>query len=117
MGRIEKNGAVLTCEKGRMAYVQADPISGVYAAYNPLPDPTDWAFSVPGGIKVKADGDVERPATRHDRRGQDCQRQGLRGIPQRELSPVFTSTAERLLMSCLVAESHESLRHRGRASR
>jgi hypothetical protein len=57
-GRIEKNGAVLVCEKGRMAYVQADPASGTYAGYNPLPDPTWWSFAAPGGQKVEADGKV-----------------------------------------------------------
>lgn len=55
-GRIEKNGAVLTCEPGIMAYVQTEPISGTYAGFNPLPDPSCWAFAVPGGVTVKADG-------------------------------------------------------------
>jgi hypothetical protein len=55
-GHIEKNGAVLTCEPGVMAYVQTEPITGTYAGFNPLPDPTCWAFSVPGGVTVKADG-------------------------------------------------------------
>jgi hypothetical protein len=55
-GRLEKQGAVLTCEPGVMAYLQAEPISGTYAAFNPLPDPTCWAFTVPGGVTVKTDG-------------------------------------------------------------
>ena len=55
-GRLEKNGAVLTCEPGRMAYLQTEPISGTYAGFNPLPDATLWTFSVPGNITVKADG-------------------------------------------------------------
>ncbi len=57
-GRIEKNGAVLTVGKGAMAYVQADPAAGVYAAYNPLPDPSEFRFDVPGGITARADGKV-----------------------------------------------------------
>ncbi|MDQ3814517.1 MAG: hypothetical protein M3347_11270 [Armatimonadota bacterium] len=46
-GRLEKNGAVLTTDKGRKAYLQTEPSSGVYTGYNPLPDPTDWSLSVP----------------------------------------------------------------------
>ncbi|MCY3022076.1 MAG: hypothetical protein NTW87_23940, partial [Planctomycetota bacterium] len=57
-GRLEKNGAVLVCEAGRMAYIQADPATGTYGAYNPLPDPTWWRFTLPGGMAVKADGKV-----------------------------------------------------------
>ncbi len=55
-GRIEKNGAVLRCEKGRMAYLHADPASDTFAGYNPLPDPTLWSLTVPGGIAVRTDG-------------------------------------------------------------
>jgi hypothetical protein len=57
-GRLEKNGAVLVTEKGRMSYLQADPSSGTYTGYNPLPDPTDWSLSVPGGVTIQADGKV-----------------------------------------------------------
>ena len=57
-GRLEKNGAVLTSEKGRKAYLQTEPRSGTYIGYNPLPDPTDWSLSVPGGITVRAVGKV-----------------------------------------------------------
>ena len=55
-GRLEKNGAVLTCEKGRMAYLQTEPVTGTYVGWNPLPDPTFWSLAVPGGIRVQADG-------------------------------------------------------------
>jgi hypothetical protein len=55
-GKLEKNGAVLTCEKGRMAYLQTEPLSGTYAGFNPLPDPTTWSLSLPGGVSVTADG-------------------------------------------------------------
>jgi hypothetical protein len=55
-GRIEKNGAVLTCGKGRMAYLHADPASDTFAGYSPLPDPTPWSLALPGGLSVRADG-------------------------------------------------------------
>lgn len=55
-GSIEKNGATLTCEPGVMAFVQTEPISGTYAGWNPLPDPTCWSFATPDGVTVKADG-------------------------------------------------------------
>lgn len=57
-GRLEKNGAVLTCEPGRMAYLQTEPITETYAGFNPLPDPTLWALSLPGGARIEADGRV-----------------------------------------------------------
>jgi hypothetical protein len=57
-GRLEKNGAVLTCEPGRMAYLQTEPITGTYAGFNPLPDPTLFTLDAPGAVSVKADGRV-----------------------------------------------------------
>jgi len=57
-GHLEKNGALLRCERGRMAYLQTEPITGTYAGFNPLPDATLWSLSVPGGITVAADGRV-----------------------------------------------------------
>jgi hypothetical protein len=57
-GHLEKNGATLTCEPGRMAYLQTEPISGTYAGFNPLPDPTAWSMAVPGGVTIGADGKV-----------------------------------------------------------
>ncbi|MHB9133360.1 MAG: hypothetical protein ACYDBB_20020 [Armatimonadota bacterium] len=57
-GRLEKNGAVLTSEPGCTTYLQTELVTGTYAAYNPLPDPTLWALSVPGGVQVKTDGRV-----------------------------------------------------------
>jgi len=57
-GRLEKNGAVLVTEKGRTAYLQTEPTSGTYTGYNPLPDPTDWSLSTPGGVSVTASGKV-----------------------------------------------------------
>jgi hypothetical protein len=55
-GRLEKLGAVLELEPGRTGYLIAEPLSGTYAGYNPLPDLTDWTFRVPGGVEVRADG-------------------------------------------------------------
>ena len=57
-GRLDKNGATLRCEPGRMAYLQTEPISGTYAGFNPLPDLTFWSLSIPGDVSVKADGRV-----------------------------------------------------------
>lgn len=58
-GKLEKGGAVLTCEAGKMAYLQTEPISQTFAAYNPFPDPVaDWSLSLPGGIIVKPDGKI-----------------------------------------------------------
>jgi len=55
-GRLEKAGAVLRCEPGRMAYLQTEPRSGTFVGFNPLPDPTHWTLSLPGGVRVEADG-------------------------------------------------------------
>jgi len=55
-GRIEKGGAVLTVEPGRMGYLLAEPTSGTCLAANPLPDPTHLSLSAPGGVRIEADG-------------------------------------------------------------
>jgi hypothetical protein len=55
-GKLEKNGATLTCEPGHMAYLQTEPISGTYAGYNPFSDPTAWALTTPEGVTVQANG-------------------------------------------------------------
>jgi hypothetical protein len=57
-GRLEKNGATLVTDPGRKAYLNTEPSTGVYVGYNPLPDPTGWTFSVPGGIVLRANGKV-----------------------------------------------------------
>jgi len=41
-----------------MAYLQTEPSSGIYTGFNPLPDPTSWSLSVPGGVSVVANGKV-----------------------------------------------------------
>ena len=55
-GQLAKNGATLTCEPGVMGYLQTEPISGTYCAFNPLPDPTCWSLQLPGNVLVKTDG-------------------------------------------------------------
>ncbi len=57
-GRLEKNGAVLTTEPGRKAYLIADPKSGGVVAYNPLPDPQAWALTTKDGASFKPNGKV-----------------------------------------------------------
>jgi hypothetical protein len=41
-----------------MAYLQTEPISGTYAGFNPLPDPSLWSLSLPEGVRISADGRV-----------------------------------------------------------
>ena len=55
-GRLEKNGAVLTTEAGRKAYLLADPLSGSVVSYNPLPDPQSWQLTTKEGASFSADG-------------------------------------------------------------
>lgn len=57
-GRLEKNGAVLVTERGRKAYLIADPGSGGVVAYNPLPDPQAWTLTTKDGASFRPDGKV-----------------------------------------------------------
>lgn len=57
-GRLEKNGAVLTTEPGRKAYLLADPVSGAVVGYNPLPDPQSFKLTTKDGAAFGADGKV-----------------------------------------------------------
>ena len=57
-GKLEKNGATLRSEYGRMGYLQTEPISGTVAGWNPLPDPTIWSLKLPDGGAIRADGRV-----------------------------------------------------------
>ncbi len=57
-GRLAKNGAALTCEPGRMAYLQTEPKTGTVAGFNPLPDPTLFTLETAEGARVAADGRV-----------------------------------------------------------
>jgi hypothetical protein len=53
---IEKLGAVLRGDKGRMKFLQVEPKSQTFVAWNPLPDLDHFSFLVPGGIKIQSDG-------------------------------------------------------------
>ncbi len=55
-GRLEKSGAVLTSEPGRMSYLQTEPVTGTTAGFNPLPDPAFFSLEAPGGVRITADG-------------------------------------------------------------
>lgn len=55
-GRIEKAGAALVTEPGREAYLQVLSRGDVFIAYNPVPDPTLWDFTLPDGRRLRADG-------------------------------------------------------------
>ncbi len=58
-GELAKNGASLTTRPGIMTYLQTEPISGTFAAYNPLPDLNTFDLKLPGGERVHADGDIQ----------------------------------------------------------
>ena len=57
-GRVEKCGAVLTVEPGRMACLEFEPVSGTFVAYTPLPNSTSWKLELPGGIAIEPNGKV-----------------------------------------------------------
>jgi hypothetical protein len=57
-GRLEKGGAAIQTEPGCMAYLQTEPTTRTYSGWNPLPDPAYWCMTVPGGVRVEADGKV-----------------------------------------------------------
>jgi len=55
-GRLEKNGAVLESQPGKMAYIQTEPASGTYVAFNPFPEPLFMKLTTPDGVVVEGDG-------------------------------------------------------------
>ncbi len=55
-GILQKNGATLTTETGKMGYLLTDPKSGSYIGINPFPDPTIMTLSLPENVSVEADG-------------------------------------------------------------
>lgn len=57
-GHLSKNGVTLLGDAGRMLYLIALPDGRRTLAYNPLPDPTTFKLSLPGGREIKADGKV-----------------------------------------------------------
>jgi len=54
--KLEKNGVTLWTDPDRMAYLQTEPTTGTYAAFNPFPEPTHWRLTTPGGVRMDADG-------------------------------------------------------------
>lgn len=56
VGRLEKNGAVLRTEPGRMAMLITEPRSQTSAACNVLAEPTWFDFTAAGGQRLVADG-------------------------------------------------------------
>jgi hypothetical protein len=55
-GHLEKNGVVLETERGRKAYLIAEPGGHGVLAYNMTADPTDWRLILPDGREIRADG-------------------------------------------------------------
>jgi hypothetical protein len=55
---IEKLGAILHGDEGRMKFLQVEPKSSTFVAWNPLPDLAKFSFVVPGGLKIQSDGRV-----------------------------------------------------------
>jgi hypothetical protein len=55
-GKLEKNGATLTTETGKMGYLLTDPKSGSYIGINPFPDATFMTMSLPEGVTIEGDG-------------------------------------------------------------
>ena len=57
-GAIEKAGAILRGEQGRMKFLQVEPATGTYVAWNPLPDLTKFSFLTPEGVRIQSDGRI-----------------------------------------------------------
>lgn len=57
-GLLEKNGAILETERGRTAYLIAEPRGRGVLAYNLTPDLTDWRLTLPEGREIRAVGKV-----------------------------------------------------------
>ncbi len=55
-GTLAKNGATLKHQPGLMGYLLTEPVSGNYIFSNPLPDPQVMDITVPGGVRITADG-------------------------------------------------------------
>jgi hypothetical protein len=53
---IEKLGATLRGDEGRMKFLQVEPKSSTFVAWNPLPDLAKFSLVVPGGLKIQSDG-------------------------------------------------------------
>jgi hypothetical protein len=55
---IEKLGAVLRGDEGRMKFLQVEPKSNTIIGWNPLPDLEKFFLLVPGGFKIQSDGRI-----------------------------------------------------------
>ena len=55
---IEKLDAVLHGDDGRMKFLQVEPQSRTFVAWNPLPNLTTFSLLVPTGLKVRSDGRI-----------------------------------------------------------
>ena len=95
-GRLEKNGAVLETERGRMAYLIAEPGGRGVLAYNLVPDPTSWRLTLPGGREIRADGkagllrvEVDTDARLVTIDHEPSPAQGIAGLAQRFVTKGF----------------------------
>ncbi len=57
-GRLEKNGSVFEGKPGRKGSLLTDPVHGIYEAWNPYPEATPLALTLPGGARVETLGRV-----------------------------------------------------------
>jgi hypothetical protein len=55
---IEKLGAILRGDEGRMKFLQVESKSETFVAWNPLPDLAQFSFLVPSGLKIRSDGRI-----------------------------------------------------------
>ncbi len=55
---IEKLGSVLHGDEGRMKFLQAEPKTGTFVGWNPLPDLATFSLLVPGGLNIQSDGRI-----------------------------------------------------------
>lgn len=55
-GRLEKGGAIISHERGKLAALIVNKKLKTYAGLIPVPDTSLWSFTSPGGVRVTADG-------------------------------------------------------------
>jgi len=53
---IEKRGATLRGDEGRMKFLQVEPKSSTFVGWNPLPNLTTFSLLLPGALKIQSDG-------------------------------------------------------------
>lgn len=59
-GRLEKNGATLQIDAGKMAYLKAFPEQDTYIAINPFKEAVDFTFTLPNGATIQSDGKISQ---------------------------------------------------------